>query len=179
MYKLKFTRLQNEILRLLCIKAGIRLNQREIARLLRVSATAIGKALNALKKDDLIKVEKSKTMNLSAIQLNRDNIMAMAFKRIENLKMLYESGMVWYLEDSFPSCVIILFGSYSYGEDTIKSDIDIAIIGSKKKDIDLTRFYKMLERPVVLNFYDDLKEINKNLRSNIISGIVLAGVVEI
>ena len=74
---------------------------------------------------------------------------------------------------------VILFGSYSYGEDTIKSDIDIAIIGSKKKDIDLTRFYKMLERPVVLNFYDDLKEINKNLRSNIISGIVLAGVVEI
>jgi predicted nucleotidyltransferase len=179
MYKLKFTRLQNEIFRLLCIKVGSKLNQREIATLLKVSPTAVGKALSLLEKECLVKVERSKTMNLSYILLNRDNPFAVSLKRVENLKMLYESGIVEYFGDTFPGCVIIMFGSYSRGEDTVKSDIDIAVLGSKRKDTELAKFGKMLERPVVLNFYDDIKGLDKNLRSNIMNGITLVGVVEI
>ena len=176
MYKLKFTRLQNEIFRLLCIKAGGSLNQRDIARLLHVSPTAVAKSLPGM--DDLIKNEKSETMNLASIELNRDNPKAIALKRAENLKQIYESGLAGFLEEEFPGCAIILFGSYSLGEDITNSDIDIAVIGLKEKDINLTKFDKLMERTIILHFYHNLK-INKNLKQNIINGITLHGIVEL
>ena len=175
-YKLKFTRLQNEIFRLLCIKAGRSLNQRGIARPLQVSPTAVAKSLPEL--NDLIKIEKSETMNLASIELNRDKPKAIAFKRVENLKQIYESGLAELLEEEFPGCTIILFGSYSLGEDIISSDIDIAVIGLKEKDINLTKFDKLMERTIILHFYHNLK-INKNLKQNIINGITLHGIVEL
>ena len=170
-YKLKFTRLQNEIFRLLCIKAGKSLNQREIARILRVSPTAVAKAVKLLEKESIIKIEKSKTMNLILIQFNREK--AIALKRIENLKQIYESGFAEFLSEKFPGSTIVLFGSYSLGEDTTASDIDIAIIGSKEKEIDLTNYDKLFERTIFLHFYNDLRKINGNLRENIINGITL------
>ena len=179
MYKLNFTKLQNEIFRLFCIKAGMSLNQRGVARILQVSPTAVAKASQALEKEELIKTEKSKTMNLISIQLNRDNLLAVALKRVENLKLIYESGLADFLEEKLPGCTIILFGSYSLGEDTVDSDIDIAVIGSKVKQISLTKFHKMLERTIFLHFYEDFNKIKKNLKSNILNGIILAGAVEI
>ena len=161
-YKLKFTRLQNEILRLLCIKAGMSLNQREIARILKVSPTAISKSLPLLEKEGLVEIKRKEKMNLISVELKRDNSKTISFKRIENLKLIYESGLADFLEKKFPGCDIVLFGSYSQGEDTIHSDIDIAI-NSKRKDFDLTKFDKMLERTI----------INKNLELNISKGIVL------
>ncbi len=81
-YKLKFTRLQNEIFRLLCIKAGMSLNQRGIAGILEVSPTAVSKAIKGMEKEEMIKVEKSQTMNLISVSLNRDNPKAIALKRV-------------------------------------------------------------------------------------------------
>ena len=178
MYKLKFTKLQNEIFRLFCIKM-ISLNQRGVARMLKVSPTAIAKSIKGLEKYGLIKTEKSKTMNLISIQFNGDNPQAIALKRVENLKLIYESGLVGFLEETFPGCTIILFGSYSLGEDTEKSDIDVAIIGSKQKQINLIKFDQSLERTISINNYEDMSEIDKNLKSNILNGITLSGVIEL
>ena len=83
--------------------------------------------------------------------------------------------MVKFLEDNFPGGVVILFGSYSYGEDTINSDIDIAIIERKEKKVNLEKFEKFLKRDIRINFYEDFNKIHKNLRSNIFNGIVLIG----
>jgi len=69
-YKLSFTKLQNEIFRLLCIKTGIILNKRRIAKMLKVSPTAIAKSLPTLEKKGLIKAEKDPQMNLTYIQFN-------------------------------------------------------------------------------------------------------------
>ena len=178
MYKVKWTRLQSEIFRYLCIKSGQSFNLRGLARPLKVSPTAVSKALNDLEKEKLIKVKKSETMNLMSIEFNRDNYKAFEFKRTENLKLIYESMLVDFLEEKFPGCSIILFGSYSKGEDTTASDIDILIIGAKEKEIKLTAFDKLLERTIFINFYPDWN-IKKNLRNNILNGIVLRGSVEI
>ena len=140
-YKLKFTILQMEVFRLLCIRAGEKLNQRQAANLLAVSPTAIAKSLPLLEKEALITVEKSKTMNLTLISLNREHPKTTCLKRAENLKLFYESGLAELLEEKHPGCTIILFGSYAKGEDTTTSDIDLAIIGSKGKPLD-TRQYK-------------------------------------
>ena len=151
-YKLKFTTLQNEIFGLMCARAGEKLSKRQIAKLLDVSPTAVAKALSLLEKEKLVKADKIKNMNLTYIELDRDNARAIELKRVENLRNIYLSGLSEYLEESFPGCTIILFGSFSKGEDTIKSDIDIAIIGTKGKDINLDAYKKRFEKEIRINF---------------------------
>lgn len=173
-YKLKFTKLQNELFRLLCIRAGSSLSQREMARLLKVSPTAVGKAVKKIANENLIKIRKT-SIKLISIEFNRDNPRAMELKRVENLRLIYESGLSDFLEEKFAGCTIILFGSYSRGEDTVRSDIDIAVIGGKEKEIDLENFEKMLERKIIINFYPSLKEVHKELKENLFNGLVLSG----
>jgi predicted nucleotidyltransferase len=186
MYKLKWTRLQTEIFRFLCIKAGQTLNLREVSKALKVSPTAVSNALAELEKEGLVKVKKSKTINLLSIEFNRDNQKAIEMKRVENLKMIYESGLSDFLFNEFPGCTIILFGSYSRGEDVWaggteenRSDTDIAIIGTVGREVDLTKFDKMLERVVSINFYKSWEDIHKHLKNNILNGILLHGGVEL
>lgn len=186
MYKLKWTRLQMEIFRFLCIKAGQTLNLREISKALKVSPTAVSNALVELEKEELVKVKKSKTINLLSIEFNRDNQKVIEMKRVENLKMIYESGLSDFLFNEFPGCAIILFGSYSRGEDVWtgeaeenRSDIDIAIIGTGGREVDLTKFDKMLERSVSINFYKSWEGVHKHLKNNILNGILLRGGVEL
>lgn len=177
--KLNFTKLQAEIFRFLCENSGREFNQSEIAKELQVSSTAVSKALILLKKKGIADIKKNGEMNLSLIKLNRDNVFAVQLKRVENLKSIYESGIVEELEENFPSSTIILFGSYSKGEDTIKSDIDIAIIGKKEKHIDLSKFEKILKKEIILNFYASMKGIDKELRESLCNGIVLSGSIEL
>ncbi len=176
-YKLKFTVLQLEILRFLFVKAGASFNARTMAKALKVSQTAVSKALPALEKEGLVKIEKKS--GRWSIKLNTDNPKVIALKRAENLKMLCESGAAAFIEGELPGATIILFGSYSRGDDTITSDIDIAIIGRKEKNLDLVRFESMLKRKINLNFYPSLKEVHKELRENLCNGIVLAGGIEL
>ncbi|MGE0793453.1 MAG: nucleotidyltransferase family protein [Candidatus Woesearchaeota archaeon] len=174
-YKLNFTILDLEVLSYLSLRTGEKLSQREIALALKVSPTAVKNSIDNLK--DLIKVEKTKTINF--ISYNRDNPLAIKLKRIENLKHLELSGLNEYLEEKFAGATIILFGSYSKGEDTINSDVDIAIIGRKDKLINLEKYEKILFRKINLNFYPSFKEIHKHLKNNILNGIVLVGSVEL
>lgn len=174
-YESKFTLLHQCILRLLSIKAGLLLNQRQISRLLGVSPTAVMKSLPVLEKEHLISIQQDKGTRRWSIGLNRNNYRVIQFKRTDNLKLIYETGLVDFLEKEFAGATIILFGSYSRGEDIINSDIDIAIIGRKDKKINLEKYEKELERQINLNFYDSFKNIHKHLKENLCNGIMLIG----
>lgn len=176
--KLKFTTLQNRIFRLLCIKSGQKLNQREIARILKVTPTGVAKALVMLEKENIITVDKNKVMNLNLIYLNRTQKI-LKLKQLENLQQIYELNLVDFLEEHYLGTTIILFGSFSRGEDIVKSDVDIAIIGSKPKNINLEFFEKSLERQININNYKSFKDISKELKENLFNGIVLAGGIEL
>ncbi len=178
-FKVKWTRLQSEIFRLLCVKAGEVLNLRGTARLLSVTPTAVSNALSELEQEKLIKVTKSNVMNLLSIELNRENKRTIELKRAENLRMLYESGLTDYFEKELAGGTIILFGSYSKGEDTNTSDIDIAVIGRKDKLLKLEEYENKLEHKINVNFYNNWKGINEQLRNNILNGILLQGSVEL
>jgi len=178
-YELKLTNLQQRILRLLFVKAGISLNALRIAKNLKVSQPAVSKALPLLLKEDLIKAEKDKNSGRLSIEVNRENYKVMQMKKIDNLKLIYESGFADFIEKEFAGATIILFGSYSRGEDTIHSDIDIAIIGRKEKLTNLEKFEIMFERKININFYTSFKEIHKNLKENLFNGIILYGGVEL
>ncbi|MBI2576746.1 winged helix-turn-helix transcriptional regulator [Candidatus Woesearchaeota archaeon] len=185
MYQVKWTRLQSEIFRLFCIKSGVGLNIREIARALKVTPTAVSKSLRVLEKQHIIRVKKHGKLNLVMVEFNRDYARAIQLKRAENLKLIYESGIFDILYNEFPGCTVILFGSYSRGEDVYaekeenRSDIDIAIIGVKTKDIGIARFDKLLERAISLNFFESWDKIHKNLKDSILNGIVLSGGVDL
>ena len=176
-YKQKWTVLQSEIFSLMCVKSGDKMSQREIAKYLKVSPTAIANSLNLLQKENFIKIEKNRSMNL--ISLNLDEKKVADLKRVENLKSIYLSGLYYFLEELFPGCTIMLFGSYSRGEDIVKSDIDIAVIGTKGKRIELGEFEKKLNREIIINYYHSFKEIHKYLRDSILSGILLSGSVDV
>jgi predicted nucleotidyltransferase len=174
--KLRLTLLQQDILRYLFIKAGNTFNARALSIALNVSPPAISKALPDLEKAGAIYVNKDKRLS---IELNRDNQLILGLKRADNLKQLYESGMIQYIHDNFPGYTVILFGSYAYGEDTINSDIDIAIIGTKSKDITFDKFEKSLERKIILNHFKSFDVIDKHLLNNILNGITLKGAVHL
>ncbi|MBW2976399.1 nucleotidyltransferase domain-containing protein [Candidatus Woesearchaeota archaeon] len=178
-YLSELTNLQQGIVRVLSIKSGISLNQRALANLLGVSAPAVIKALPALEKKAIIKVAQDKNSKRWSIELNRDNPYIMQQRRADNLLLIYECGLFNYLEKEFAGASIILFGSYSRGEDTINSDIDIAVIGRKDKKINVDVFEKKLERKININFYDTFKGIHKHLKENLCNGIVLSGGIEL
>ncbi|HDP74147.1 MAG TPA: hypothetical protein ENN46_04315 [Candidatus Woesearchaeota archaeon] len=178
-FKPNFTKLQNQAFRLMCVFAGKKLSLSEIANELKVSSTAVSKAVPLLASLGLINIEKQNRINLTLVSLNRNNRLVFQFKRAENLWQVYESGLADALEDCFRGAAIILFGSYSRGDDIFDSDVDIAVIGRKEKEIFLEKFEKALKRKININFYSSFKEIHANLKNNILNGIVLSGSVEL
>ncbi len=154
--------------RLLFIYRGRPLNQHQIAKKLKVSTPAVRKALkdtNAVQEQD-----ESKRWNIYM----QEDTQTIRKKRVDNLQQLYESNILNTLEKKFPGATIILFGSYSTGEDTINSDIDIAIL-TKEKHIDLTVFEKKLVRTINISFFEDFQKIHEDLQKSLMNGIVLVG----
>ena len=96
-YKLKLTSLQQEIATLLFIKAGVSLNQRQIAKLLEVSQPAIMKALPGLEKAGFISISQDKESRRWSIALNRDSHRVMQLKRADNLRLTYKAGLADFL----------------------------------------------------------------------------------
>ena len=175
--KLKWTTLQAEIFQLLCVRAGKKLSQREIALELKVSPTAVGNSLFLLLKSNLVAAEKMKTINF--ISLNRDEPKVLGLKRAENLKQIYLSGLLTYFVDELAGGTIVVFGSYARGEDIFSSDIDIAVIGRKSKVLSLEKFEKVLQRKIHVQFFPSWATIDSHVRNNILNGIVLEGSVSV
>lgn len=173
--KQKLTSLQEEILRVLFKKSGNSLNQRQVAKALGVTPPAVLKSLPVLEKLDYILMKKDKETKRLSIELNKRNHRIMQLKKIDNLKQIYTSGLADYLEKEFAGATIILFGSYSRGDDLINSDIDLAVIGRKEKEVDLVSYEKILERKININFYESFEKIHKNLKENLANGIILVG----
>jgi len=174
-YKLNWTKLQADVFSLLCLRAGEKLSQREIAKILKVSPTSVASSLKKL--NSLVKIEKTKTINFTSF--NRDEPKAIDLKRVENLKNIYLSGLSGYLEIALAGSTIILFGSYSRGEDTSTSDLDIAVIERKDKMLHLEEYEKILNRKINVNFYKSWKDIHEHLKNNILNGILLHGSIEL
>ena len=113
----------------------------------------------------------------------RENNFFKKYKIADKLISLEKSQLINKLDDKYFYPTIILFGSSSLGEDIETSDIDLCIISENKKEIDLKKFEKKLNRNIQLFIFNKkdfqkLKEKSKELYSNIINGIVLRGLIE-
>ncbi len=101
-------------------------------------------------------------------------------KKLFNIKSIYNSGLIEEIKENYGNPVIVLFGSYSKGEDIESSDIDLYVETSSEKDINLIKYEKKLNRKIELHKYKNIFDIkNKHLRNNIINGITLNGFLKV
>lgn len=147
---------------------------RELSRIIEISANSITTALKELKKEELVITEKQFLLNIKA---NLENQNFKHLKRVSNLRKIYSSGLLDYIKEEYPLSTIIIFGSFSRGEDIEKSDIDIAILDKEKK-LNLEKYEKMMNRKINIEFIN-LKSITKELKNSVINGYSLQGYIEI
>ena len=148
---------------------------RELAREANVNPNSVINAAKKLEKENLIKREAKK--HIVEISANIDNPGFIAKKRVFNLSKIYESRIVDYIIKEYNPKSIILFGSYSKGEDVKKSDIDLAVITDKTEIIDLDFYEHKIGRKIHLLLLQ-YKIIPEELYINLINGIVLYGYLE-
>lgn len=146
---------------------------RELSRLLNLSMPTIVSTTNILAKEGLI--IKSKSKFITRVTGNRENINFIRRKRLYNLEKVYSSDVIDYVSNIYNHPKnIILFGSFSRGDDTEKSDIDIAITTNKKLNLDLSKYEKALKRGI--NIHEtDIKKISEEFKANLANGIILEG----
>jgi len=155
----------------------------EIAELGKVSKSTASLIVLKLHKEGLVKL-----VQLSVVWRIQANYENPAFRRekiLYNLSVIYRSGLVEYLNSIFGNPkAVVLFGSFSKGEDTMGSDIDIAIeddsitgntIASVKE---LESLERRIGRKITIHLFNR-KDVDINLFNSIANGIVLSGFLEV
>ena len=145
---------------------------RELSRLSKISPPSVMNYLKEFESQHLIK--KYYKREIPFYISERDNQQFKEYKKISILYELNKSGLIDFLWDKLSPAVIILYGSFSKGESIDNSDIDLFILGKEKK-LDLTDFEKKLGREIHILSEEDLNKIPKELKNNLINGIVLKG----
>ncbi len=151
----------------------------DISKKIGLAHTSVKKNLDKLVKLGLItkKIEKKGKRKFPLYTANFDSNIFRRYKMLYNLTSLLESGLIEFLEDRLAPKSIVVFGSYSRGEDIEESDIDI-FIEAKGEEMDLKLFEKVLHRNIQLHFKEDFTSYPKELKNNIINGFVIHGFLE-
>ncbi len=154
------------------------LRVREIERKLKLPLPSVIRYCKELKEEGVLTVRKIGSVTFYTADKSNPNFLLE--KKIFNFKELNKCGLIKYLKENLDNPVIIVFGSYSRGEDTEDSDIDLYIETLSNKKIDLERFEKKLKRNFQVFRYESLKKIsNIHLANNIVNGIVLNNYLEV
>lgn len=150
---------------------------REIARRTGLNPNTVLRDVKLLEKEELLTTKKTKA--ILEVKSNRENPKFFQLKRLSNMKNMLTSGLIEYLDEKYntPSAIILL-GSYSRGEDTAKSDIDIAVITTREIKLDLSKFEGTFKRKIQIHEIQT-KRVSKNFLNNLANGIVLKGYLEI
>lgn len=149
----------------------------EISRKVKKSHTSVKQHLETLKKIGIIKetTEKKGKRKFPIYKADLEKKKYRYYKKIHNLEKI--KNLTDFLNDTLMPKNIILFGSYSRGEDTEDSDIDLSL-ECEKQEINLNKFEKELNRKIQLHFKSNFRDYPKELKNNIINGIVLQGYLE-
>lgn len=160
------------------INPTAKLRVREIERVLDLPLPSIIRYCKELEKEGILAIQK--TGNVVFYTANRTHENYLLEKKLYNIKSLYVSGLIEFLKTDLINPVIILFGSYSKGEDIEKSDIDLYIETSSKKELLLKKFESKLKRKIQIFKHKSINEIkNIHLSNNIINGVILNGFIEV
>ena len=160
------------------INPTAKIRVREIERTLKLPLPSVIRYCKELEKESILTT--IKTGNVNFYTANRGSEKYLLEKKLYNIKMIYESGLIEHLKRELSNPAIVLFGSFAKGEDTEESDIDLYIETPSKKEIILEKFEKLLKRRIQVFQHKNLNELsNPHLANNVINGFLLNGFVEV
>ncbi|MCK5333250.1 MAG: nucleotidyltransferase domain-containing protein, partial [Candidatus Aenigmarchaeota archaeon] len=154
----------------------------DIASELRISKTIASISINYFVNEGFLKKEVfGRTWRISC---NKEHPLNSTLKVSYNLGMIYSSPIISEIHKMIPnSRAIVLFGSYRKGDDTEKSDIDIAVevlSDEKPQIIELGLVQMGYRKNVLVNLHVfSRNKVDLNLFANIANGIVLEGFLEV
>lgn len=146
---------------------------KEIAKKIGLAPTSVKLHIKYLLKTRVILKKKGEIFR--GYIADRDNADFMFYKKIINLIRLKESGLLEFIAESLFPQAIVLYGSYAKGDDVEGSDIDLLIITKTKGKIKTGKFEMILKRKIHIMAEESLGSLSKELRAEIINGIVLQG----
>jgi|SRR3989344_228027 len=152
----------------------------EISIKSQIAHTSVKNYLHQLQKQHIIQetIEKKGKRNFPLYHAHLNHNKYQKYKQIYNLIQLEESSLISFLKDQCMPKSIILFGSYFRGEDLEDSDIDI-FIESKYEKLDIAKFEKQLNRKIQLHFKEKFQSYPKELKNNILNGLIMSGYLEV
>ena len=136
---------------------------------------SVRKALNDLEEKGFLESDKKSKMTF----YSPDGEKFRRAKKLVNLERLEDSGVVEFLEKKLRPEAVVLFGSYLEGRDNLESDIDLAVIGGRDRDLDLSDFEEDLDREIELTKISDIEEENTEFKNTLANGLVLQGYLEV
>jgi len=152
---------------------------RELARKANVSVFSAKQAVDELVKEKVLLERKNG--NMRYIRANMESLFFRQLKIAFSIKKIEESGLIPYLVGNIPAISsIVLFGSIAKGEDDENSDVDLLVIGQKKR-MDLSKFEKKMGREIKIiimkwsEWREHVKKDKALYREIITNGIVLYG----
>jgi len=156
----------------LCIFPSREFTVSGLARETDLSKSFVSTKITELAERGLINVDSRG--NQKVLSFDRGNESALKLKQLINLDKVYSSSIIDDLVDlySYPDA-IVLFGSFSTGEDTESSDIDIAVITSETHDYE----NRLMNRPVSVTEFKN--EIPENMLESLANGITVYGHLEV
>lgn len=159
------------------VNPSIKLRVRQMERELKIPLPSLIRYVNELEKEEFLK--KIKIGNVVFYSADRASKNFLLEKKLFNIKSLYNSGLIGFLVIELSNPVIVVFGSYSKGEDTENSDIDLYIETPSKKEVKLEKFEKILKRKIQIFSHQSIRKINNShLANNILNGVNLNGFIE-
>lgn len=149
---------------------------RGLARELKLSHATVLKYIDDLQQLELIN-KKEETL-YPTFYANTEHKKYQFYKKNWLIFKITESGLIDYIQKEALPSSIILFGSGAKGNFTEKSDIDI-FVEAKEMTINLAKYETILNHPVNLLFEKNLNYLSKELKNNLINGVVLYGFIKI
>ncbi len=144
---------------------------KEIGRQIDLAPTSVRTSIALLLASKLVKKKKSRPFD--GFVADRENDDFIYYKRVYNLYALNELRHA--LVEAYYPRLLVLFGSYSIGEDVETSDIDLFMLSKTKKEMNLAGFEKKLKRKINVLILEDFEKLDDAIKKKIFNGIVLHG----
>lgn len=148
---------------------------RGLSEQLDISYSSVRRALKSLEEKAFLESDKKSKMTFYSPAGEKFR----EVKKLINLENLQISGLTEYLGKELRPEAVVLFGSFLEGRDDENSDIDLAVISGREKDLDLTEFEEELDREIQITQVENLKEESKEFRNTLANGLVLQGYLEV
>ena len=175
---MKSTNIKETLKEFFFVNPNARMRVRGIEKKLKLPLPSVIRYCKELDKEEILTT--IKTGNVVFYTADKTSQKYLLQKKFYNIQSLYDSGLIDFIKIELNNSPVIVFGSYSKGEDDENSDIDLYIETPSGKHISLVEYEKRLSRKIQVFRHKNLQEIkNINLANNIINGVILNGYIEV